>query len=791
MLDALATHLYARATRAVSLALIAVTLQACGGGGGADGVANGLSGGSSSPPPTGAVQGPSSAPPGSGPNRAPVISGTATATITAGQSYDFTPTASDPDGNTLTFTAPQKPAWATFDAANGRLYGQPSATDAGAYTVEIVASDGSLQSALAFTLTVVQPTNRAPVLAGNGAGTLLVGGRYSFTPTASDPEGQPLTFTVSGNPAWMVLDPARGSLTGTANAAGSSTVTLTVSDGQLSTAITFVVVVGTSLSPTPAPANRSPSIYNHGGATVTSGQVYLYQPQAGDPDGDPLTFAISGRPVWATFDPATGRLTGTPGPGDAGVWPVTVAVSDGKATASVAFAIQVVAGNRAPTISGLGRATVAAGQPYSFTPSASDPDGDTLTFSASGRPAWMALNAQTGALSGTPAAADAGSYAITVTVSDGKAQASLAFVVTVSGSNRTPTISGDGSRTLAAGATYSFTPTASDPDGDALTFSVTGAPSWLALDARTGNLAGTAVAGATATSNVVLTVSDGQAQASIAFTISVTSSNRAPTLGGNGAATVTVGTAYRFTPTATDADGDTLTFSAAGRPAWMQLNAQTGALSGTPASGDVGSSTVTLTVSDGKVQASMTFTVTVVAQNRAPTLSGNGGSTVMTGRAYLFTPTAGDPDGNTLTFSATGRPAWMSLDTRTGTLTGTPQAADIGSSVIVLTVSDGTLQAQITFTVTVVAAANGSATLSWTPPTTRTDGTALANLAGYRIYYGTSANALSSRIDVNNPGLTTFVVSNLTPGTWYFAASAVDANGLESYLSGTASKTVN
>jgi hypothetical protein len=791
MLDALATHLCGRATRAVCLTLVALTLQACGGGGGGDGVANALSGGSTSaPPPTGAAQGPLTSPSASGTNRAPVISGTATATITVGQAYDFTPSASDPDGNTLTFTAPKKPAWANFDPSSGRLYGQPGVNDAGAYAVEIVASDGSLQTALTFTLTVVQPTNRAPQLAGNGAGTLLVGARYSFTPTASDPDGQPLTFSVRGNPAWMVLDPARGALTGTASTAGTSTVTMTVSDGQLSASLTFTVVVGTTLSPTPTPVNRSPSIYNHGGATVTAGQVYLYQPQAGDPDGDPLTFSISGRPIWTTFDPATGRLTGTPGEGDAGVWPVTVSVSDGKATASVSFAIQVVAGNRAPTISGSGGATVAPGQPYSFTPVATDPDGNALTFSAAGRPAWMQLNAQTGALSGTPGAIDAGNYPITLTVSDGKAQASLVFVVTVSGSNRTPTISGDGSRTLAAGAAYSFTPTAADPDGDALTFTVAGAPAWLTLDARTGTLSGTAVAGVTGTSNVVLTVSDGKAQASLAFAISVTSSNRAPTLSGNGAASVTVGTAYQFTPTASDADGDTLTFSATGRPQWMQLNGQTGALSGTPAAADVGSSSITLTASDGKVQTSMTFTVAVVTQNRAPTIGGNGGATVMTGRAYLFTPTASDPDGNALTFSATGRPAWMALDTRTGTLTGTPQTGDIGSSVIVLTVSDGTLQAQISFTVTVVAAASGSATLSWTPPTTRTDGTTLSNLAGYRIYYGTSANALSSRIDVNNPGLTTYVVSNLTPGTWYFAASAVDANGLESYLSGTASKTV-
>jgi hypothetical protein len=161
------------------------------------------------------------------------------------------------------------------------------------------------------------------------------------------------------------------------------------------------------------------------------------------------------------------------------------------------------------------------------------------------------------------------------------------------------------------------------------------------------------------------------------------------------------------------------------------------------------------------------------------------------GTAYSFTPTASDPDGDTLTFSVTGKPAWLTFNTSTGALSGMPAAADVGTYPMTITVSDGTQSATLNLTVTVSATATGTATLSWTPPTQRTDGTTLSNLAGYRIYYGTSASALTQQVSITNPSLSTYVVENLAAGTWYFAATAFDANGLESARTSTVSLTIN
>lgn len=181
---------------------------------------------------------------------------------------------------------------------------------------------------------------------------------------------------------------------------------------------------------------------------------------------------------------------------------------------------------------------------------------------------------------------------------------------------------------------------------------------------------------------------------------------------------------------------------------------------------------------------------TTTPTNRPPVISGTTTQTATVGQPWSFTPTASDPDGNALTFSVAGAPAWAAFDTRTGRLSGMPQAANVGTSTVRVIVGDGQATATLQYTLTVVAATTGQATLSWTPPTTRTDGSLLTNLAGYRIYYGTNAASLTTRIDLTNPGLATYVVTNLAPGTWYFQISSVDSGGVESARAGPVSLTI-
>ncbi len=85
----------------------------------------------------------------------------------------------------------------------------------------------------------------------------------------------------------------------------------------------------------------------------------------------------------------------------------------------------------------------------------------------------------------------------------------------------------------------------------------------------------------------------------------------------------------------------------------------------------------------------------------------------------------------------------------------------------------------------------GAVTINWTPPTENTDGTPLTDLAGYDIHYGTASGAYTQSVSVSNAGLATYVVDNLTPGTYYFSVSAVNTSGTESPLSSEVTARVN
>ncbi len=177
--------------------------------------------------------------------------------------------------------------------------------------------------------------------------------------------------------------------------------------------------------------------------------------------------------------------------------------------------------------------------------------------------------------------------------------------------------------------------------------------------------------------------------------------------------------------------------------------------------------------------------------NRPPAIVGTPPAVVTVNTAYDFTPVASDVDNNPLSFSIAGLPTWATFNSTSGRISGTPGDAHVANySEIVITVSDGTASAGLgPFSIAVNAIGLGAATLNWQPPTQNEDGTALMDLAGYRLYWGPPGNR-SNSVTINNPGLTRYVVDNLAPGTYEFVATAFNAAGIESQYSNSAMKTV-
>jgi hypothetical protein len=188
------------------------------------------------------------------------------------------------------------------------------------------------------------------------------------------------------------------------------------------------------------------------------------------------------------------------------------------------------------------------------------------------------------------------------------------------------------------------------------------------------------------------------------------------------------------------------------------------------------------------------------------TISGTPATSVAATRYYGFQSWATDTDHLAVTYSIANKPSWATFDTKYGHLYGVPTAANVGTySNIVISASDGVSKASLpAFSINVTGTGSssgtggssggstttGAATVNWHPPTQNTNGSAITNLAGYTIEYGTNKSNLTSSVKLANPGLTSYVVENLAAGTYYFGVTAYNSAGGTSAVSSIVSKTI-
>ena len=621
---------------------------------------------------------------------------------------------SDVNADALSFTATGLPAGLTISAA-GAISGASTAA-LGVYSVTVTASDGRGGTvSSSFTITVA---NSAPVAPAVPNQTATGGTAWSYTPAAfTDPNGDALTYSASGLPAWMSFNAATRTFSGTPGVTGNWTIVYTATDPSGAAASTSFVVT------TPS----APPVYN---GTLTTqvaapGVAFTYTVPAGaftDPNGDALTYSADGNgvalPSWLSFNAATRTFTGTPSA--AGSWTIRVMASDGTSTVSGTFGITTanvapVYNNTLPARSGQSGAAVSWTLPAgAFT----DANGDALNYTleverpgywelyylAPGEPdyRWVAPTwvlpssvglsiAANGTVSGTLqplyAPKDYGgsmyyySYNMRITARDPSTlSAAGTFAVSVNAAPVAPAISAPGARQNSA---YSYTlPAFTDLNGDALTYSVSNLPPGIGFDPATRILSGTPTTAGSWT--VTYTANDGRGSAtSTTFTLSV-AANNAPVAPSVAAQTGSLNTALSIAlPAFTDADFDTLTYSASNLPTGLSFNPSTQMITGTPTA--TGTWTVTYTANDGRggiTSTSFTITISNVVQpNRAPVV------TVLlvdqsadTGIPFEYIFAANsftDPDGNPLTYTATqasgtALPTWLKFDAVNRRFWGTP-----------------------------------------------------------------------------------------------------------------------
>jgi hypothetical protein len=569
-------------------------------------------------------------------------------------------------GNTTSFTL--------FDAVPGQRY----------YFAVAAYEPGPLMGPLSAEVSGV--SNAYPVIVRPANQTSTVGQSAQLQLSGYDPDGMPVSYTATGLPPGLILTQSTGLISGQGATAGTYNVTVSVSDGVLSTSTAFSWTMN-------AATNAAPSITQPANQTSTVGQPAQLQLVGSDPEGQPISFSANGLPPGLTLQSATGLISGQGT--TAGTYNVVVSVSDGALSTSASFVWTMNSGsvNAPPVITQPANQTSIVGQSVQLQLVGSDPEGKPVSYTVTGLPPGLSVTS-TGLISGQ--GTTAGTYMVTATVSDGALSTQAAFFWTVN-APPAPVITQPANQTSTVGQSVQLQLVGSDPDGKPVSFTATGLPPGLTVTS-TGLISGQGT-----TAGVVMVT------ASISNGVQVTSTNffwtmnaapappvnNPPVITQPGTQTSTVGQAVQLQLVGSDPEGKPVTFTATGLPPGLNVTS-TGLISGQGTT--AGTYNVTASVSDGALSTPTSFVWTMNAPppvNQPPTIAQPANQTSTVGQSVQLQLVGSDPEGKPVTYSAMGLPPGLVLAPSTGLIAG--QGTTAGAYNVTVSVSDGALSTPTSF----------------------------------------------------------------------------------------------
>lgn len=534
------------------------------------------------------------------------------------------------------------------DGANNRATVSTTVAAGGAYSVTAdlsslqdgpitaVASVVSMQGNPASAQdTTTMDAHRPPAYTGDGWNTAqtITEGEGLHALTATDPYNGTLTYTLQGGslPPGIALN-SNGSFSGTASYTASegspytAHIRVTSPTGAFDDTTLEVTIDNWDTVPTLDPVPNLTSFEN---------TAAFLQLVGADEDGDPLTYGATNLPTGLSIHSGTGVISGTHHNRSAGDYDVTVWVQDNTGDTRTSQTFTWTVENRAPQFDSNPDNTEQTIQetekPSPLTATDSDDDTVELTYhiSAGSLPGTLTLKSD-GSFDGTTGYGDAGTYDLEVTVTDPQgATTTKALKLIVSNKDTAPTLGAVPDQYHSENQEVSLQLSGADADGDTLTYSATGLPDGLSISSSgliSGLLSYASAGNHPVTVTVADTAVDGVKEASRSFTWFVTNVNRAPEF-------------TAFTPdnnvsqnifenqglapvTATDADGQTVTYTLSGfLPGGIFFN-NDGTFSGVASyrSAALSPYVVQVTATDGDLTDTSTLTIVVQEKDEAPVL---------------------------------------------------------------------------------------------------------------------------------------------------------------------------